>query len=545
MSHYSLVLFISFMNCNGKQGFYLIHALIFTLLSGCQSVHKEAQTEIEIFHTNDMHSHFAGSRQNNACLKEKDCSGGYGAIREYVLKAKRQNPDLLFLDAGDKFQGSLLYVNYKSPFVSKIDNQMHYDAGTFGNHEFDEGCQKLEEFYHNANYPLIAANLKPEDGCPLKKANIAPYVIRDYKNTKIGLIGLANPDVVAESGACKYTKFEDPIKATKDAVEQLKSKDVKIIILLSHLGLPFDQKLAKTINGLDIIVGGHTHDYIGPGSKIGGYPIVEKAPDGQPVLIVTTAGQANYLGHLKTSFNSEGVPVKWSGNPITVGKSGGNAKITEVIDAAADKLIAKKSETIGENRIRANDGLDACREGDCLSASLITQAMLEHSRSKGAEIALINGGSFRGALPFGKITAGDPDNIQPFKDVLEIRRYTGKQLSEAVEHGVSDVDGIGPRILQPANLRYSYNPKAPVGKRVISIEIKNKKGVWKPLNPSKKYVVATNTFLSGGGDRHIALGSGELVSKTHESIPDIFRKWISAHTPLTRNPEPRIRAVHQ
>ncbi|MFQ7007912.1 MAG: 5'-nucleotidase [Parasutterella sp.] len=85
-----------------------------------------------------------------------------------------------------------------------------------------------------------------------------------------------------------------------------------------------------------------------------------------------------------------------------------------------------------------------------------TDAMLDYARPKGAVVALINGGNFRAALPVGKITQGDIDNLLPFKDKVLLRKYTGKQLFEAVEYGVSDVDGIGPRMIQASGLRYTY-----------------------------------------------------------------------------------------
>ena len=71
----------------------------FFALAGCQTVQQNSENEIEIFHTNDMHSHFAGSKNNNACIQEEGCVGGYGAIQSYVQKARKKNPDLLFLDA--------------------------------------------------------------------------------------------------------------------------------------------------------------------------------------------------------------------------------------------------------------------------------------------------------------------------------------------------------------------------------------------------------------------------------------------------------------
>ena len=125
-------------------------AVSLILTSGCQSIHDKNEVKVEILHTNDMHSHFAGSKNGSACIKENDCEGGYGRVAEYVKGVKERNPNAIFLDAGDQFQGSLLYVNYHSPLVGEITNKMQYDFATFGNHEFDEGCkaQKPHRAFH-------------------------------------------------------------------------------------------------------------------------------------------------------------------------------------------------------------------------------------------------------------------------------------------------------------------------------------------------------------------------------------------------------------
>lgn len=519
--------------------------LLFVLfLSGC-ALHPSVDNgpELKILHTNDMHSHFAGSKSDNACLREEGCTGGYSAIAAYVKQAKKEDPETLFLDAGDQFQGSLLYVNGKSQFVRKIDNLMGFNCATLGNHEFDEGCEKLLAFINTANYQFLAANLKPEDGCALRKANIKPYVITEYNKERVGIIGIANPDVVSESIACRHTKFINPIQAVRSSVQEIQKAGVHVIIVLSHMGLPFDKKLASEVADIDIIVGGHTHDYIGPGSKIGGYPIVEKSPNGAPVLIVTTSGEAKYLGNLSVRFDNTGKPISWSGSPMLMGKAGGDKEITQIIDEAAEKIQKENSVIVGENRVRANDGMEACRHGDCFSAFLVTRAMLEYAKKNGASIALINGGSFRGSISVGTVTKGDLDNLQPFQDILEIKEYTGRELLEAVESGVSDEGGIGPRILQTAGLRYSYDPTAEVGKRVISVEVQNQKGRWVPIKLNRRYTVALNTFLASGGDGHKALGSGKVVKKTNVLIPELFAKWLTKNSPVLDRPEQSITAI--
>lgn len=510
------------------------------LISGCQSIHDKKEITVEILHTNDMHSHFAGSKNGSACITESYCEGGYGRVAEYVKEVKERNPNAIFLDAGDQFQGSLLYVNYHSPLVGKITNKMQYDFATFGNHEFDEGCKALSDYAKNADFPFLAVNLKPAPGCPLSKNNIAPFTVIDRPDAKIGIIGLANPDVVNQSKACKDTKFVNPFKAVKESVKALQTQKVNIIIVLSHLGLPFDEELAKTVSGVDLIVGGHTHDYIGPDSPLGPYPIVERSPSGKPVLIVTTSGEAKFLGHLEMNFNKEGIPTSWNGEPVRLGKAGGSPEITKIINQVAEPVIKRNSTVVGTNLVKMRDGLDPCREGDCLSAMVTTDAMLDYARPKGAVVALINGGNFRAALPVGKITQGDIDNLLPFKDKVLLRKYTGKQLFEAVEHGVSDVDGIGPRMIQASGLRYSYCPTAPVGHRVRSVEVQDRDGKWNPLDDNKVYVAAVGAFLASGGDDHKALADGIKISNSGPLVADALKVYLKKKSPINQTPEPRI-----
>ena len=519
-------------------------AVSLILTSGCQSIHDKKEVTVEILHTNDMHSHFAGSKNGSACITENDCEGGYGRVAEYVKEVKERNPNAIFLDAGDQFQGSLLYVNYHSPLVGKITDKMRYDFATFGNHEFDEGCKALSDYAKKADFPFLVANLKPSPGCPLSMNSISPFTVIDGPDAKIGIIGLANPDVVNQSKACKDTKFVDHVEAVKDSVKALQARKVNIIIVLSHLGLPFDEELARNVSGVDLIVGGHTHDYIGPGS-LGPYPIVEKSPSGKPALIVTTSGEAKFLGHLEVSFNKEGIPPSWNGEPVRLGKAGGSSEITKIINHAAEPVIKRNSTVVGTNLVKMRDGLDPCREGDCLSAIVTTDAMLDYARPKGAVVALINGGNFRAALPVGKITQGDIDNLLPFKDKVLLRKYTGKQLFEAVEHGVSDVDGIGPRMIQASGLRYTYSPTAPVGHRVRSVEVQDKNGKWKPLEYNKVYVATVGAFLASGGDDHKALAGGIQISNSRLLVADVLKAYLKKKSPISQTPQPRISTVKE
>ena len=147
------------------------------LLHGC-SVRQLPQPdsggglELTVLHTNDIHSHIAGvDKHGNACFEEPGCRGGMGRIAAAIRSAKAENDNVVALDAGDQFQGTLFYSVNKWPMLAELDQHMPYDAMTLGNHEFDEGCLELTRFLAALSFPVLAANLKPAKGCPMLKGN--------------------------------------------------------------------------------------------------------------------------------------------------------------------------------------------------------------------------------------------------------------------------------------------------------------------------------------------------------------------------------------
>ena len=136
-------------------------------LGGCSHTQHVSPTEnglaLIILHTNDTHSHIAGiNTYGNACFDDAECRGGLSRIATAIRAAKAGNDNVIALDAGDQFQGTLFYSVNKWPMLAELARHMPYDAMTLGNHEFDEGCLELTRFLEVLPFPALAANLKPE-----------------------------------------------------------------------------------------------------------------------------------------------------------------------------------------------------------------------------------------------------------------------------------------------------------------------------------------------------------------------------------------------
>lgn len=273
---------------------------LFLLMVACAPAHRkttpDAGLELRLLHVNDTHAFLAGIDEHmNACFEAADCRGGLARISAAIQTARQEQDNVIALDAGDQFQGTLFYSVNKWPVIAAVDALLPYDAMTLGNHEFDEGCRELARFLEAQPLPVLAANLTPQQGCPLAGSRIRPYLVRTVRGTRVGIIGLANDEVTGLAAACPRTTFRDARTTLQQYVAELEAQGIRHIIVVTHLGLERDRELARSVNGVDVIVGGHTHTYLGPGSKDGPYPIVEHAPDGAPVLVVTAARATRLL----------------------------------------------------------------------------------------------------------------------------------------------------------------------------------------------------------------------------------------------------------
>lgn len=525
-------------------------ALLFLALSlvqgGCSPARHASPAEgalsLTILHTNDTHSHIAGiNKYGNTCFDDTDCRGGLARIATAIRTAKSQNDNVIALDAGDQFQGTLFYSVNKWPMLAELDQHMPYDAMTLGNHEFDEGCLELTRFLAALPFPVLAANLKPAKGCPMLKGNYTPYTLLTVRGQKVAVVGIANNEVVSLAAACPRTFFEDTAACLQRTVRDLEAQGVKHIIALTHIGLPEDRKLARSVDGVDIIVGGHSHSYLGPDSEEGPYPIIERSPSGQPVLVVTAKRAAQYLGELNVIFDAQGVPFRWNGGARELAApETRDAETSALVQKYAASLDEFRNHKVGSHHLSLPDGIDACREDDCLGGSLIADAMLEYARPFGGQVALCNGGSVRAALPSGDISRGDLLSVIPFGNTLVMREITGERLLAALEHGVSEEGGQGPRLLHTAGLRYVVDAARPAGSRIVRAEILNEKDTGTPLDRKARYVIVTIEYLARGGDAYEMLKDSKVIPSPEPIDITVVEDYLKKHSPLPQPEGERI-----
>ncbi len=220
---------------------------------------------LTILHTNDTHSCIMPLNRN---LADTMLAGRGGFVRRVnLIKQERQeDPELLLFDSGDFSQGSSYYTMFKGDVEVGLMNQMRYDAATIGNHEFDFGLENMTRLFKMANFPIVCSNYDFAD-TELAKI-VKPYIILKRKGVKIGVFALA-PQLEGLVFEKNYgpLKYLNPSEVAQKMVDLLKNrKKCDLVICISHLGWEStefpDNRLIQETEGIDLVLGGHSHTYL-------------------------------------------------------------------------------------------------------------------------------------------------------------------------------------------------------------------------------------------------------------------------------------------
>lgn len=255
---------------------------------------KNKLTKITLLHTNDLHSHidpFPDSDPKHPGL------GGFARINALVKRIRAKEEHLLLLDCGDIFQGTPYFNFFNGEAELKLMSKMGYDAGTIGNHEFDNGIVGISSQLKNMNFPFINSNYDFM-GTELE-GKIQPYKIINKGDVKIGIFGLGvELDGLVASKNCEGVVYNDPIFVAENMVKILKDKQqCDLVICLSHIGYSGDEgeisdlELAKNTCGIDVILGGHSHTLLETATRV-------RNLDGEEVVINQVGWAGIALGRI-------------------------------------------------------------------------------------------------------------------------------------------------------------------------------------------------------------------------------------------------------
>jgi 5'-nucleotidase len=256
---------------------------------------------LSVVHTNDMHCHFDPFPETDA---EYAGRGGLVRLASIVERYRAENPNLLLLDAGDMFQGTPYFNYFKGDLIVKVMTNMGYDAGTIGNHEFDNGLGDMKSALKFAGFPIITSNYDFSD--TLLAGSTKDHYILNKGGIKIGIYGLGiELDGLVNKQNFGETRYLDPLKTALKMEKILKQEhSCDLVICLSHLGLAYehdkisDKIVAPQTRYTDLIVGGHTHSFLDK-------PLVLNNAVGKPILVNQAGWAALETGKIDFVFDHE------------------------------------------------------------------------------------------------------------------------------------------------------------------------------------------------------------------------------------------------
>lgn len=507
-----------------------------------------AAETLTILHTNDFHSRVEPINKYNSGCKPEDneagkCFGGYARLINAIKAAQADTNNSILVDGGDQFQGSLFYTYYKGKVAAEMMNRLGYDAMTVGNHEFDDGPETLRLFTKSVDFPVLMSNadLSKER---LLSDQIKPSVVIERGGEKIGLIGLTPEDTPELASPGKAITFTDPSEAVAQEVEKLTEQGVKRIIVLSHSGYQTDMIVASDVDGVDVIVGGHSNTYLSNTDEKadGPYPTWIRNPGGGKTAIVQAYAYGKYLGRLDVTFDDEGVVMAATGEPIIVdGQIAEDTGLKQRIAALAQPLEDIRQKVIGETITPIDGDRANCRVQECEMGNLVAGALLDRVKDQGVAISIYNGGGLRASIDAGPITMGEVLTVLPFQNTLSTFQLRGSDVIAALESGVSQVEEGKGRFPQVAGLRYSIDLSVPPnGGRVSDVEVLTKDG-FEPIDPSALYGVVANDFIRTGGDGYdVFENNARNAYDFGPSVENVVADFLADNNPYTPGLDGRI-----
>lgn len=466
--------------------------------------------DLSIIHTNDTHAALENMPRTVTALKDM----------------RATYPGSLLLHAGDAFTGTLYFNEFQGKADLAMMNLMKFDAMTFGNHEFDlgssaQGHQKLVDFIKGAQFPFVSANVdfsndaKFEDvftdlySTKVENGQIYNGIIKEVNGEKVGIFGLTTEET-ADISSPGSIEFENYLAEAKKAVKALEAQGVKRIVALTHIGyddnaeIDNDLILAEKVEGIDVIVGGHSHTTLTKPTVV--------AKDATPTVIVQTGNSNSNLGVLNVDFDDKGVVKAHNGKLIAIDtKIAADPEAVEVLKPYLTQVTNVSKTEIGVStpialespRTNGDNTKPSVRKNETVLGNLITDGMLKKAKSftgKNVIMALQNGGGIRASINQGPITVGEVITVLPFNNTLATMEVTGAELKAAFEISLSQYPAENGGFLHVSGGKVVYDMTKPSKQRIVSISYLNETGKYVEVQDDVKYTIATNAFTAKGGD---------------------------------------------
>lgn len=458
--------------------------------------------------------HMAGGRSS---LLGDDYSGDISQVATVIdeLKAGAASEDTLLIDAGDHITANLQYTASQGRYEAYALNMLGFDVSTIGNNDFDFGENGLKNFIKFAKLPFVSSNLVIDRYGDLGKYSntqlFRAYII-EKAGRNIGIVGATNEDLRYISSTKKSAYAGKLRKFLQHAVDNLIDRGVNVVIAITNID-SFDDTvdLAQRVKGVDIFVSGDDYllgndgsDYLSrketdsdkltPDKPKNTYPYEVKSKSGEPVYIVSTKADYDYVGRLQVLFDEKGLVSsirKESSNVVAVKKDlKHNERVkSEIIDPLKKEVDYLKTRLIGKTAMKITTEKDIIAVGEssfgnylCDALHNISQREFSSLQSRGKvyklDFTVFNTGNLN-SIQLEKnsdISIYDTVRIFTESDFLTIVKLSAENIKEIFEKSFEQLPNPSEQFLQvSSDIIVKYDPSKPAGDRVVSIKVKNYK----------------------------------------------------------------------
>ena len=510
-------------------------ACIAALLAGSAA---SAETVIHVLHYNDVHDRIQPiNRFDSTCGAEDDaageCFGGWARMQAALdmKRAELEGENVIVLDAGDHLQGSLMFTTYSGDASAEMINGLAPDVLALGNHEFNQGPGNLARVIGMLEgIPVVSGNLDLSGSNELTGIVETGGHVLDVNGVQVGIVSALATDTAETSSPGPTVVFMDEVEAMQQDVAELQDQGVDIILALTHVGFPMDQRIAEQVEGIDAVIGGHSHTLFG-GEDGEAYPtMVGEVP------VVQAYAYSKYIGHLTLTFDDEGNLTDASGEPMLLDASvtpdeavaARVAELAQPIEEMQQRVVAEAAEAIEGDRT-------VCRAMECPMGNLVADAMLARVADQGVQIAIQNGGGIRASIDAGEVTMGEVVTVLPFQNTLSTFEVTGATIVEALENGVSEIEEGAGRFPQVAGMSFAVDASAEPGSRISEVMVGGE-----PIDLEATYSVVSNNYVRGGGDGYAMFEDAENAYDYGPDLADVLAEYMAENAPYQPYTDGRI-----
>ena len=473
------------MICSIKRPGILLLAALFLIGSFslfAAPVRDDRIHELVLLHSNDHHG----------TILPRGERGGLAQRAAFVRGIRELHPNVLLLDAGDINTGTALSNMFQAAPDFLAYSMMGYDAMVFGNHEFNEGLERMEMQMALAGFPIFASNVTRADGSFLGGRQ---YIVKNFDGFSVGIFALTTLRTLVISNPDRSLAFIDEIEAAREAVDILRNREgVDIVIALTHLGTAKEsslhissQELAAAVAGIDIIVDGHSHEFMETALKVGN------------TWIVTAHERGMVLGRGILSIqNGRFVNFDWA--PVEISSIEPDIRVSAMLRPFIELADISLREVVGEAADTFIFGDREPRFHETAIGNMVCDATAWFFREvfdQELDFAFHNGGNIRAELPQGPITRESILTVLPFENNLFIASLSGRDLIDLFDFMAAIPQGAGGFPQFSSEVRVTLDAST---QSIVSLTIGGE-----PVDPDRIYRFSTNDFLLGGGDGYTVL----------------------------------------